>query len=52
MAYSIASVVSVARPMFAPLSGLILNRKWLIGSALIDHSSCSRVVLGGLKLYS
>jgi hypothetical protein len=50
--HSKASVVSVARPVLPPLSGLILSCKWLIASALIDHSSCSSVVPGGLKLYS
>lgn len=50
--HSKASVVSVARPALPPLSGLILSCKWLTASALIDHSSCSSVVPGGLKLYS
>jgi hypothetical protein len=50
--YSKATVVSVARPALPPLSGLILSCKWLTASALIDHSSCSSVVPGGLKLYS
>jgi hypothetical protein len=50
--HSKASVVIVARPTLPPLSGLILNCKWLIPSPLIDHSSCSSVVPGGLKLYS
>jgi hypothetical protein len=50
--YSKASVVSVVWPALPPLSGLIVSCKWLIESALIDHSSCSSVVPGGLKLYS
>jgi hypothetical protein len=44
--HSKASVVRVAQPTLPPLSGLILSCKWLIGSALIDHSSCSSVVPG------
>jgi CheY-like chemotaxis protein len=50
--HSRASVVSVARPACPPLSGLIVNCKWVTPSPATDHCSCSWDVPGGLKLYS
>src|SRR5262249_4558720 len=50
--YARERAVRVARPIRPPLSGLISKRRWVTASVTTDHSSCSKLVPGGLKLNS
>ena len=50
--YQTVNEVRAARHGLPPLSGLIATFRWVTPRLASDHSSCSNVVLGGLKVNS